>query len=177
TARPSPVRAPAADTIAGLILARGLRDFGDGCISVVLPVYLTSLGFSALEFGVLATAALLGSALLTLSVAYLAARHALRRLLLAAAVLMVVTGLAFASRQLRAAVPHRLCRDDQPIGGWHQRVRTLGAHRAQPRSRRPGAHPNVCPLRLHRRARGGGGIALCCDPRCARRVWDRSDGG
>jgi MFS family permease len=94
--RSSRVGARHRDPIAGLFLARGLRDFGDGYISVVLPVYLTALGFSAVEVGVLATAALLGSALLTLSIGYFAARHDLRRLLLVGAVLMMATGLAFA---------------------------------------------------------------------------------
>ena len=48
-----------------LLAARALRDFGDGFAAILLPVYLLELGFSPLEIGVLATAALLGSALLT----------------------------------------------------------------------------------------------------------------
>jgi MFS family permease len=79
-----------------LFIARGLRDFGDGFVAVLLPVYLTALGFSALEVGVIATAALLGSALLTLGVGMAGARYDHRRLLLAAANLMVATGVAFA---------------------------------------------------------------------------------
>ena len=45
--------------------ARALRDFGDGFVAVLLPVYLTTLGMGAFEIGVVATLALLGSALMT----------------------------------------------------------------------------------------------------------------
>ena len=51
-----------------LLLARALRDFGDGFVAVLLPVYLLALGFAPLEVGVIATASLLGSALLTIGV-------------------------------------------------------------------------------------------------------------
>jgi MFS family permease len=79
-----------------LLWARGLRDFGDGFVAVLLPVYLTALGFSALRVGVIATAALLGSALLTLGIGLIGGRHDHRRLLLAAASLMIATGVAYA---------------------------------------------------------------------------------
>ena len=79
-----------------LLLARALRDFGDGFVAVLLPVYLLALGFSPLEVGVIATAALLGSALLTIAVGLLGARYDHRQLLLAAASLMIATGVAFA---------------------------------------------------------------------------------
>ena len=79
-----------------LLWGRALRDFGDGFVAILLPVYLTALGFSLLEIGVIATAALLGSALLTLGVGMLGARHDHRRLLLAAASLMIATGIALA---------------------------------------------------------------------------------
>jgi len=85
-----------AGAIKHLFVARGLRDFGDGFVAVLLPVYLTALGFSALEVGAIATAALFGSALLTLGVGVAGARYDHRRLLLAAANLMVATGVAFA---------------------------------------------------------------------------------
>ena len=54
--------------IGRLLVAKGLRAFGDGFVSLLLPVYLLQLGFSALEVGVIATATLLGSGLLTLGV-------------------------------------------------------------------------------------------------------------
>ena len=42
-----------------LLAARALRDFGDGFVAILLPVYLTALGFSPLEVGAVATAAFL----------------------------------------------------------------------------------------------------------------------
>lgn len=77
--------------------ARAIRDFGDGFVAVILPVYLTALGMSAFGVGVVATLALLGSALLTLGIGFLGARHDHRRLLLAASLLMAATGLAYAA--------------------------------------------------------------------------------
>jgi MFS family permease len=76
--------------------ARALRDFGDGFVAVLLPVYLLGLGLGPLQVGIVSTAALLGSALLTLAVGFLGSRHDRRSLLLAAAGLMVATGVAFA---------------------------------------------------------------------------------
>ena len=77
--------------------ARGLRDFGDGFIAIVLPVYLTALGLSAFHVGIVATLALGGSALLTLGVGLLGARHDVRKLLLGASALMAGTGIAYAA--------------------------------------------------------------------------------
>ena len=78
-----------------LLVARALRDFGDGFVAVLLPVYLIALGLSPFQVGVVATAALLGSALLTLGIGMVGGRYDQRRLLLAAALLMVATGVAF----------------------------------------------------------------------------------
>ncbi|MGA8293972.1 MAG: MFS transporter [Rhodoplanes sp.] len=80
-----------------LFAARALRDFGDGFVAVLLPAYLLARGFSAFQVGVIATASLLGSALLTLAVGFLGATWDRRRLLLAAASLMIATGVAFAA--------------------------------------------------------------------------------
>jgi len=79
-----------------LLTARGLRAVGDGCISVILPLHLTALGFSPFEVGMIATATLLGSGLLTLAIGLQAYRFHQRTLLMAATLLMAVTGLAFA---------------------------------------------------------------------------------
>jgi len=79
-----------------LLMARALRDFGDGFVAVLLPVYLLALGFSPLQVGVIATTALLGSALLTIATGFLGARYDHRQLLLAASSLMIATGVAFA---------------------------------------------------------------------------------
>ena len=78
-----------------LIAARGVRGFGDGFTALLLPVYLSMLGFSAFRVGVLTTATLLGSAALTLAVGLAGHRVPARRLLFAACGLMGLTGLAF----------------------------------------------------------------------------------
>lgn len=78
-----------------LLAARALRDFSDGFVAILLPVYLTALGFTPFQVGVIATAALAGSALLTLAAGFLGARYDHRQLLLAAAGLMAATGVAF----------------------------------------------------------------------------------
>lgn len=80
-----------------ILWARGLRDFGDGLVAVLMPAYLVALGYGATEVGVVATVALLGSALVTLGVGMLGARVDPRTLLLAAAALMAATGLGFAA--------------------------------------------------------------------------------
>ena len=92
--------AAAADRPAGdatyLYCARALRDFGDGFVAVLLPVYLTAIGLGPIEVGVVATFALLGSALMTLGIGLMGARLDQRRLLIAASGLMVATGILFA---------------------------------------------------------------------------------
>lgn len=78
-----------------LFVARGLRGFGDGFAVIVLPAYLTALGFSPAEIGFVASASLLGTALLTLGVGFAAPNFGLRTLLLAGAALMAATGIAY----------------------------------------------------------------------------------
>jgi MFS family permease len=79
-----------------LYAARAMRDFGDGFVAVLLPAYLLALGFTPFQVGVIATFALLGSAMVTLAVGIVGARYDHRNLLLAAASLMVATGVAYA---------------------------------------------------------------------------------
>jgi MFS family permease len=86
---------PAAGVAAKLYWGRSLRDFGDGFVAVLLPAYLTALGLGPLEIGMVATAALLGSAAMTLGIGWLGANCDQRRLLIMAASLMAATGLAF----------------------------------------------------------------------------------
>jgi MFS family permease len=78
-----------------LIAARAVRAFGDGFTALLLPVYLSGLGFSAFRIGALTTATLLGSAMLTLGVGLAGHRMAAKRLLFCACGLMVATGAAF----------------------------------------------------------------------------------
>src|SRR5260370_538 len=81
--------------IALLYAARGLRGFGDGFAIIILPAYMAALGYDAIAIGLVATASLLGTALLTLIVGWMAPRHDLRALMLLGAGLMAATGLAF----------------------------------------------------------------------------------
>jgi MFS family permease len=64
---------------------------------VLLPAYLLALGYGQLEVGALSTVTLFGSALATLAVGHWGARFPIRRLMAAAAVLMVASGLGFAT--------------------------------------------------------------------------------
>ncbi|HZX95108.1 MAG TPA: hypothetical protein VFE90_11360, partial [Myxococcales bacterium] len=52
---PVTVEAGAARPIRRILVARGLRDFGDGLVAVLLPAYLVALGFGAAEIGAVAT--------------------------------------------------------------------------------------------------------------------------
>src|SRR5262245_24361840 len=85
--------------VASLYAARAARGFGDGFAAIILPAYLLEIGFSPFQIGLVATAALLGSAATTLAIGFLAPRYDLRTLLLLCAALMVVTGIAIPSFQ------------------------------------------------------------------------------
>jgi MFS family permease len=80
---------------ARLVAARGARGMADGLASLVLPAYLTALGHGPFEIGALVTAALLGSAALTLAVGLVGDRVPARAVLLAACALMAATGAGF----------------------------------------------------------------------------------
>jgi MFS family permease len=99
--RPRPRRwslvPPEAAPGAGILLsARGLRAVMDGLVSLVLPAYLLALGYGPLETGVIATATLTGSALLTLALGLFAHLASGRSLLTGVSALMILTGVAFA---------------------------------------------------------------------------------
>ena len=89
-------RDPSSVVVTRLLVTKGLRAFGDGYVSLLLPLYLLALGFSPLLVGVVATVTLLGSGLLTLFVGFQAHRYRYRTLLLGATALMALTGLGFA---------------------------------------------------------------------------------
>lgn len=80
-----------------LLLARSLRGAIDGLVSVLLAAYLARLGFSTLQIGAIVTGTLLGSAALTMAAGLLSPRLSLRRVLLGASGLMVLTGVGFAA--------------------------------------------------------------------------------
>ncbi|WP_187272305.1 MFS transporter [Zeimonas arvi] len=80
-----------------VLVARALRAFADGYVAVLLPAYLLALGLGTLEVGIAGTATMLGSALATLAVGAWGHRFARARLLRAAALLMLATGIGFAA--------------------------------------------------------------------------------
>lgn len=77
-------------------ITRGLRGLVDGLVSVLLAAHLARLGFSATQIGAVVTGTLIGSALLTVLLGLVAHRVALRKVLLAASLLMIATGIGFA---------------------------------------------------------------------------------
>ena len=79
-----------------ILWARSLRAFGDGYIAILLPLHMARLGYDAFGVGVISTASLLGSAMLTLALGLVAYGIPRRRALLVAALLMLATGLGFA---------------------------------------------------------------------------------
>lgn len=80
-----------------LLVGKALRAFADGYVAVLLPAYLLTLGFGTLDVGILSTATLLGSAFATLAVGAWGHRFHHRHMLLGTALLMLGTGIFFAS--------------------------------------------------------------------------------
>ena len=74
-----------------------MRGFADGFVSVLLAQYLSDLGFSPVAIGAIVTGTLLGSAGMTLLFGLGGHRISLKARLLAAALMMVLTGIGFAS--------------------------------------------------------------------------------
>jgi len=86
---------PMPSDVRTLYVARGLRGFGDGFATIILPAYLTAIGYDPVAIGIVLTASLLGTAIFTLAIGAIAPRHDLRTLMLGGALLIVFTGLAF----------------------------------------------------------------------------------
>ena len=80
-----------------LEIARAVRAFADGFASVLLARYLQDLGYDAFHIGVIVTATLLGSAMLTLWAGLRLARVGARSVLFASCVLMAFTGVGFSA--------------------------------------------------------------------------------
>lgn len=78
-----------------LTAARSFRAFADGFASVLLARYLKTLGFSPWQIGVIVTATLAGSAVLTLWAGMRLARFGARPVLLWSCVLTALTGVGF----------------------------------------------------------------------------------
>jgi MFS family permease len=79
-----------------LLLTRFTRLFAYGALSVVLVLYLTGLGLSASQTGLLLTLTLLGDTLVSLWLTTRADRFGRKRTLVIGAILMVCAGLTFA---------------------------------------------------------------------------------
>jgi MFS family permease len=77
-----------------LLWTRALRAFGDGYVSLLLPYYLTLLGFGALEVGILLTATLVGAGMMTLGIGLIAHRYRGRNLLMAVSFLLILVSVA-----------------------------------------------------------------------------------
>lgn len=80
-----------------LVAARALRAAVDGYVAVLLPAYLLGLGLDVWSVGVLSSATLLGSAAATIAIGAWGHRFRQHHLFLAAAVLMMTTGVGFAT--------------------------------------------------------------------------------
>jgi Arabinose efflux permease len=80
-----------------VMVVRTVRGFADGFVSVLLAQYLVGLGFTPVQVGAIVTGTLLGSAALTLAFGLTSHRFPLRALLLAASVVMTLTGIGFAT--------------------------------------------------------------------------------
>jgi MFS family permease len=94
---PLPRLIPASATADGkrLLASRALRGLADGAVSVILPGYLTAIGFSSTRIGAIVFGTLAGSAALTLWVGLASHRLGRRTVLLASCALMAATGLGF----------------------------------------------------------------------------------
>jgi MFS family permease len=79
-----------------LLVTRLLRTFGYGYLAVVLAIYLQKVGLGATAVGGLLTAAVAGSAVMTVFWSLLADRYGRRRTVATMSALMVVGGLLFA---------------------------------------------------------------------------------
>ena len=174
--------AAAADRPAGdatyLYCARALRDFGDGFVAVLLPVYLTAIGLGPIEVGVVATFALLGSALMTLGIGLMGARLDQRHLLIAASGLMVATGILFALSSTYAVILIiALAGTINPSAGSVEHLRPARACPAGPRGAGCEPHGHLRALQPDRRARCRGWLARRRQPRARCQVRRRPADG
>jgi MFS family permease len=78
-----------------LLVARTLRTFAYGFLSVILAIYLKLIGFNDLYIGLILTATLLNSVIFTLIVSFYADRIGRRKVLIVYSALMSLSGLVF----------------------------------------------------------------------------------
>ena len=109
-----------------LFATRSIRLFAYGGLSVVLVLYLVSLGLSEADIGLLLSATLIGDTLISLYLTTQADRIGRRRILIIGAALMTAAGLvfgftAFTSESLRsrfralAPVLEQISRAELPV--------------------------------------------------------------
>jgi hypothetical protein len=107
-------RSASADA-ARILVARGLRAFGDGFVALLVPIYLVELGFSAWAIGTIVTSTLMAQPSRRYGSGWSPIAIPCGCLLIAAALLMAATGAGFATDdRVLAAVFDRLCRDGKP---------------------------------------------------------------
>ncbi|NMC82044.1 MAG: MFS transporter, partial [Armatimonadetes bacterium] len=80
--------------------ARGLRTFGFGLLSIVLPLYLKELGLPATLIGLVFSLTLVEDALATTAITVFADRFGRRLVLTLAPLLVVLAGVGFATAQV-----------------------------------------------------------------------------
>ena len=76
-----------------IILARGIRTFAQGFISVLLALYLTELGFSLVQIGVFLSVGVAGVAFFAFLVSLVAGRVGRRPLLVLFSITSALAGL------------------------------------------------------------------------------------
>ena len=77
-----------------ITLARGIRTFSQGFISVIIAIYLAELGFSLVQIGAILTVGVAGVSFFALVVGLVSERVGRRRLLVAFSLLAAASGLA-----------------------------------------------------------------------------------
>jgi MFS family permease len=82
--------------LALLFAGRALRSLTQSCLIIVVPIFVASLGFGAIDLGYLFTAAALASAALAAAVGFLSDRFGRRNLLVAMSLMTAAAGIAFA---------------------------------------------------------------------------------
>ncbi len=80
-----------------LFAGRGLRSLTQGYLSIVVPLYLAVLGYSAVQLGLIFTAASVGSAILAATVGFLSDRYGRKTFLVILGLLTAVGGVVFAA--------------------------------------------------------------------------------
>jgi MFS family permease len=88
-----------------LFLTRFIRMFAYGSLSVVLVFYLTNLGLSTAQTGVLFTLTLIGDTIISFYLTTRAERIGRRRMLIVGALLMIAAGATFAITRAQQLLP------------------------------------------------------------------------